>query len=191
MHDLGNMRYAHGKLSMLNTGTASEQQFERMESKYLCNTIVQASPSHHSSEVIGNHSTMAEHNCETTDTEDLSMFREFPYNFERAISLHQGFVTHVENIDYDPLNSLMGRDYDHNLNVTLRAGDLFPQKKGTTETIKALLPILTILFPMSTYLKRGLSCSVIPLIMFPLSNVTIYRMLPRGALSTYLKRGSQ
>jgi hypothetical protein len=27
----GNMRYAHGKLSMLNTGTASEQQFEGME----------------------------------------------------------------------------------------------------------------------------------------------------------------
>jgi len=148
MHDLGNMRYAHGKLSMLNTGTASEQQFERMESKYLCNTIVQASPSHHSSEVIGNHSTMAEHNCETTDTEDLSMFREFPYNFERAISLHQGFVTHVENIDYDPLNSLMGRDYDHNLNVTLRAGDLFPQKKGTTSQV---LPKRI----LSTYLNRG------------------------------------
>ena len=84
------MRYAHGKLSMLNTGTASEQQFEGMEPRYRCNTRLRYTfiPSHHSSEVNGNHSTMAEHNCETTDTEDLSMFREFPYNFERASSLH-------------------------------------------------------------------------------------------------------
>ena len=88
MHDLGNMRYAHGKLSMLNTGTASEQQFEGMDSINPYNTRYTFIPSHHSSEVNGNHSTMAEHNCETTDTEDLSMFREFPYNFERASSLH-------------------------------------------------------------------------------------------------------
>jgi len=83
------------------------------------------------------------------------------------------------------------------------------KRKGTTETIKALLPILIILFPMSTYLKkgtsltmlpkspmstylkRGLSCSVIPLKMFPLSNVTSRSVLPLMSLSTYLKRGSK
>ena len=93
--------------------------------------------------------------------------------------------------------------------LSTRDVDLFPQKKGTTETIKALLPILMILFPMSTYLKkgtsltmlpnsplstylkRGLSCSVIPLKMFPLSNVTSCPMLPQVSLSTYLKRGSK